>query len=865
MMQPLVFFTIVSRNYLAYALTLMQSVAAQHPDSKRYLCLADQRADDPVLCTDLFETVTIDQLALPDFDAFVFRYDIMELNTAVKPYMFEWLRMHHPQAGLVYLDPDIYVQQPLQDVAQAFADGKLAVLTPHLNAPLPDDGGFPSELSLMRTGAYNCGFVAINAAHPGSAALIDWWSRKLEFGCFVDLDAGLFTDQKWMDLVPGLFPDVCVLRHDGYNVAYWNLVTRPIARAADGSHTANGVLLVFAHFSGVDLAKPDIYSKHQNRLDADGIGDLRPLYDEYLAKLRANGHVEHASKPYAYGRFPDGEFIPKVLRRTYRRHFDVHCEEPEPHPQRMDRDRFNDPFPDLPDVEGLPLTHVMYETWKLRDDLHQSYAMLTPQGREGFIRWYLAHAATDMQLPDRYIECVRQRFKPASGPGSGTRGLRGLLGLLVVRTLDWGKRRGGLARAYARIPLSWRLALRRRVHGASGTPMPWVPAFVPARSSGPAVRVRNPPIVPGANLLGYARGEFGVAENVRSYARALQKVGHPFGIFNLDVGVITRQQDHSMESNFTDTLHYADNVFFVNADQLPIVRTVLGRAAFAGHHNIGYWVWELERFPQAWLGALALIDEVWVPTGFVQGAVAACTDKPVLRMPKAIEFDIPAGMDRAHFGLPRDEFVFLFSYDFNSFIARKNPDAVIAAFRQAFGDGMSGMRLLVKSTNGQRFPDRLAALRQSVADDPRIDVRDGFLSRDDMFGLENTIDCYVSLHRSEGFGLGMAECMYLGKPVIATGYSGNLDFMDRENSLLVDYKLIPVRDGDYPHWQGQRWADADADHAARLMRQVFDDRAFGRRIGAAAAASIRRTNSKAVCGSAVAQRLAEIDRQRAAA
>src|SRR6185437_11574825 len=105
------------------------------------------------------------------FDAFVFRYDIMELNTAVKPYMFEWLRMRNPEAGLVYLDPDIYVLRPLDEVAQAFANCKLAVLTPHLNAPLPDDGKFPTELSLMRTGAYNCGFVAINAAHPQSAAL----------------------------------------------------------------------------------------------------------------------------------------------------------------------------------------------------------------------------------------------------------------------------------------------------------------------------------------------------------------------------------------------------------------------------------------------------------------------------------------------------------------------------------------------------------------------------------------------------------------------------------------------------------------------------------------------------------------------
>jgi len=862
-MAELIFFTIVSRNYLAYALTLMQSVAAQYPDSKRYLCLADERADDPALDTDLFETVTIDQLGLPHFDAFVFRYDIMELNTAVKPYMFEWLRMRHSQAGLVYLDPDIYVLRPLDDVTQAFDEGKLAVLTPHLNAPLPDDGRFPTELSLMRTGVYNCGFVAINAAHPHSAALIEWWSRKLEFDCFVDLEAGLFTDQKWMDMAPALFPDVAVLRHDGYNVAYWNLVSRPVARAGDGGYTANGIPLVFAHFSGVNLGEPDIYSKHQNRFDAAGIGGLRPLYGEYLGRLRHNGHPQHAVKPYAYGHFPDGEKIAPALRRAYHRRFDVGGDQPEPHPLQMDRARFNEVCPELPDVPDLPVSHVMYEVWKMRDDLHDGFNLRMLDGRESYISWFTSTAAAEMGLGERYTAPIKARFKPVAR--KPRRGLGGRLGTLVLRALSWGKRRSGLAKLYARIPFSWRLALRRRVHAAAGMPMPPLPFPTAERRAAQTTRVQKPPVSPGVNLLGYARGEFGIAENVRSYARAIERQGHPFLIFNFDVGTASRQRDRSMERHFSDTLRYAQNVFFINADQMQIARDVLGRQAFAGHHNIGFWVWELEKFPRDWRGAFDLVDEVWVPTEFVRKTIAACTDKPVLRMPKAIEFEAPAGMDRAHFGLPGDEFVFLFSYDFNSFASRKNPEATIAAFRAAFADGTGGVRLLVKSTNGDRFPDKLAALQHSVADDPRIEVRDGFLSRDEMFGLQNAVDCYVSLHRSEGFGLGMAESMYLGKPVIATAYSGNLDFMDRENSLLVDYKMVPLHNGDYPYWQGQQWADADVAHAARLMRQVFDDREFAQRIGAAAAASIRRTNSKAVCGAAVAERLGEVDERRSVA
>ena len=374
--------------------------------------------------------------------------------------------------------------------------------------------------------------------------------------------------------------------------------------------------------------------------------------------------------------------------------------------------------------------------------------------------------------------------------------------------------------------------------------------------------VASPEVRSGVNLLGYARGEFGVAENVRSYARALMQAAYPFLIFDLDVGDISRQQDRSMERHFSDRLRYPSNISFINAEQVQIAHSVLGRAVYSGRYNIGFWAWELEKFPREWHGAFRFVDEVWVPTAFVRDAIAAATDKPVLCIPTAIGFEVPQGMDRMHFGLPRDAFVFLFSYDFNSFASRKNPEAVIAAFRQAFADGVQGARLLVKSTNGDRFPERLEKLRQAAIGDPRIEVRDGFFSRKEMSGLQNAVDGYVSLHRAEGFGLGMAECMYLGKPVIATGYSGNMDFMDAENSLLVDYRMTPLHEGDYMGWRGQRWADPDVAHAARLMRQVFDDRDLARRIGANAAASIRRTHSHAVCGSAMVERLRAIDGRR---
>lgn len=432
------------------------------------------------------------------------------------------------------------------------------------------------------------------------------------------------------------------------------------------------------------------------------------------------------------------------------------------------------------------------------------------------------------------------------------------------RVWQWARFHGSkLAWLYTRIPFSWRLALRQRVHAAAGTPMPpLLPVPADQRRRFQDQLVLLPPTSPGANLLGYAHGEFGVGESLRAYARALEPSGYPFSIFNFDVGTASRQQDRSLDRHVSDTLPYATNAFYINADQMPIARTALGKRAFAGHHNIGFWLWELEKFPRDWHCVLDLVDEVWAPTAFVCDAIRAATNKPVLRMPMPIEFKVPTGVDRAHFGLPPDKFVFLFSYDFNGFASRKNPEAVIAAFRQAFGDGTQGAKLLVKCSNGDRFRDRLGVLQGSVADDPRIEVRDGFLSREAMYALQNSVDCFVSLHRSEGFGLGLAECMYLGKPVIATAYSGNLDFMDHDNSLLVDYRMIPLRHGDYPYWRGQQWADPDIAHAASWMRRLFDDRDLARRIGANAAASIRRSHSREVCATALIARLQQIDRQR---
>ncbi|MEO7934889.1 MAG: glycosyltransferase [Dokdonella sp.] len=850
-----VFFTIASRNYLAYALTLMRSVAEHYPDAPRYLILADRDDGDAALIDAPFVTIPAEALDLPDFDAFAFRYSIMEFNTAIKPYAFAYLRRQHADAGVIYLDPDILLVEPLTEVESAFAQGALAILTPHLVDPVDDDRT-PGERDILSSGTYNCGFIAIGA-HAEADRLIAWWADRLEFGALSDIEAGLFTDQKWVDLVPGLFPDVLILRDQGYNLAYWNLSQRTVSR--HGLHWYAGKQrLAFVHFSGVDLDHPENFSKHQNRHSQATIGSLRPLYEHYLSCLAANGHAEHRAKPYAFGRFIDGEPICDPVRVVYRRYFDKGTEQPQSDPFSMDRHLYDLPCEEQASRVEAPITRLMYAVWKMRSDLQQAFDLGQDEGRRGYIRWFARAAQAEMGIPQRHLDSLHRALEvshveaarnSAIEPVSPAPGLLHRAASLSLDVINWSCRFRLALYFYAAIPERTRSRVRsqlERIAARSGADAP--------------VSIRHNET--GINLVGYAHGEFGVAEILRRHAYALQGGGVPFVVIDFDTGVASRQDDRSMQRYLSQKCRYSVNVFCINADQMLIAHRQLGDEVFAGRYNIGCWFWELEKFPDQWQDAIEIVDEIWVTSPFVRNAIAACTDKPVHIVPVALGVDLPEQFSRSQFGLSEGVFLCLFSFDFNSFFTRKNPEGAIAAFRKAFADGRRDVRLLIKTSNGKRFPEALKYLVDVAAEDDRIEVRDGFLDRSEMWALQACCDCYLSLHRSEGLGLGMAECMLLGKPVVATAYSGNLAFMDVKNSCLVDYSLIPVKEGEYPAWQDQHWAEPDLDQAAAYLIRLADEPAYERQIGQAAKASVVQQLSPAASVAAMTARLTEIRAQR---
>lgn len=367
--------------------------------------------------------------------------------------------------------------------------------------------------------------------------------------------------------------------------------------------------------------------------------------------------------------------------------------------------------------------------------------------------------------------------------------------------------------------------------------------------------------VRGINLHGYFTRWLGLGECARLYANAMLASGYPVSLHDVDVDIPHKRHDRTLEPHLGVASLFTRDLIFVNPDHWEDTLQTIATRHGRGRHVIGYWFWELENFPDDWLHALNQVDEIMVSSAFVEQSVRRVCSKPVTRVPLPLVLGIDSGLQRSHFGLRDDDYVFFYSFDFNSSIARKNPNAAIEAFLYAFPRGDEKVAMLIKSSNGDRDTAALMQLLGAAARDRRIVVRDDMLERSDLQALHRCIDVYVSLHRCEGFGLGMAEAMCMGKVVVATAYSGNMEFMTTANSCLVDYRMVAVQQGEYPHAEGQQWADPDPRHAASYMHALYQDRELGNCLGAQAARDMARDFSVETCMNVLAQRFHLIDRE----
>ncbi|WP_207804885.1 glycosyltransferase [Rhodopseudomonas palustris] len=328
----------------------------------------------------------------------------------------------------------------------------------------------------------------------------------------------------------------------------------------------------------------------------------------------------------------------------------------------------------------------------------------------------------------------------------------------------------------------------------------------------------------GVNLIGYAEGVFGIGEDIRCLAAVLRHADVPFCIYNVELSETRATSAPSaLASLFVDRPVFPINVFCMTAFETERLRIERGADLFAHRYNIGYWPWELSTVPQYWRHAFDAMDEIWAISHFVARVFARATTRPVRFMPPYVGVEAVAPFARATANFSAADFVFLTMFDFNSYIARKNPLGAIAAFQAAFPDRFGNERLLIKSINGHVHPDAFHRVLARIGDDDRIALLDGPMSRAEVCGLIADIDCFVSLHRSEGFGRIIAEAMYLGTPVIATDYSGSTSFLDAATGFTVDYRLVEVESGAYIFSDGSQWAEPDLAGAVDHLRRVRSD------------------------------------------
>lgn len=769
--------TIAARNYLPFARILARSFKEHNPDDSFVVLVVDaapgELADEPD-----FEIAGPQDLSLDpeEFRRMAFIYNITELSTSLKPWALEMLLDRGADVA-VYLDPDILVYSSLSEIT-ALSHEHGIVLTPHAVTPMPRDGLRPTEADIMGAGVYNLGFIAVGS---GNRPMLHWWQERLRRDSISAPHQMLFTDQRWIDLVPSYWAHA-ILRDPGYNVAYWNLESRPMERI--GSEiSVGGRPLRFFHFSGYRPESPWMLSKYVTdnpRVVLSEHPVVKSLCEDYGSQAEAAGLADGALVDYRYNTLTDGTPVSATMRRLYR-------------DAVLQADLGQGNYPPL---AFDPATEHELVSW-FRD------------GQRGG--------------PNRLLRAVwKERLDvQAAFPSGLTSGSSALLG--------WA-RRAGVAEGAIPANLLSPLGL---------DPLAAVPT------------VRSD--APGLNLAGYFAAELGMGQSARLLVDAVSAAGYPFSTI-VSGRTVSRQK--AKFNSVDDGTRYPINVAVVNADQFGLWSQDVGAELLSDRYTIGMWAWEVEEFPDIYNGALNLVDEIWAISRFVRDAIAAKTDKPVYVFPHPIPLPDPAAvvpLDRESVGLSEESY-FLFVFDYLSVFERKNPLALVRAFTSAFSDS-EGPQLVIKTINGHRCRTDREQLR--LACSARSDIRliEEYLDSEVLRSLMANATAYVSLHRSEGYGHTMSEAMALGRPVIATAYSGNMDFMDESNSLLVPYGLVPVAQGSGPYPTSTHWAEPDTVAAARYMRRLIDDPDFGDAIGQQARLSIEDSGSVAVAARFVRERV----------
>jgi hypothetical protein len=775
------------------------AAAAGAEESSRAAANADESLPVRSICGDLDL----------DLDALLALHGEQDLTALLLAPLLQ-RRAEESGEAVLHLPSGVWVLDALEPIETALS-ARPVLLVPRCTAELPDDGLEPSPSELERVGRIEETIVGIDGGSD-SLAFLDWWGEHVE-RTLGSLDARAAgerpEDRPWLarflELAPARFA-TAVLDDAGCNLSMWNLHRHTLAAAPDGSLLVDGRRpLRFLNLPGFDPAHPHRLSATASRARVSRAPVLHELCERYAAELRRCGFSDSDHHAEIGRRLHDGTVYDEPLRALYGSALAL-----------------GEPVEDLFGERGTRAflawlegpaprgaahgvnRYVFHRVARERPDVVRAYPDLDGPDGEEYLTWCWAFGRDELAIPDRFMP-PRPGYEPTTP----------------------------------------RAALEAAI-----PPSPDAPATSqPPAGDGPAVR-----------LTGYLGHTLGLGAAARGYVQALGAAGVPVRTVSvplhhlaLPVALADEYGRHGFEDLVHDGRHGFE-IVAVNADELPDFVERLGEDYFQGP-RIGIWGWETNTIPARWQRAFALVDEIWVYSRFMAANIGAATEVPTIALPPPVQRPA-AAPPPLRLGVP-DGFLFLFVFDYLSTIQRKNPVGLIKAFKRAFAPG-EGPQLLIKTINAPLRPLAEEEVLWAAHGREDIHVVDRSLAGVELDGLMAACDCYASLHRAEGFGLTMAEAMAIGKPVIATGYSGNVDFMNGDNSLLVDYAIGRVGPECEIYPPEGEWADPSVEHAAELMRRVHDHPEEAAALGARAREDIARQLSPEATGAAMRRRLEEL-------
>ncbi len=747
-----------------------------------------------------------------DVDALIACHDERDLIALVLPRFLE-AYSKKVEGPVMHLPPTAWVTGDLQPVADAMSEHSV-MLAPRASHDPPDDGLGPSVAELEAVGRISDTIMGVDGS-PEACGFLRWWGGHLErmLGSLDGTEArGRPEDRPWLarllELAPARFA-TAVLDDPGCGASMWNLHARRLVSTPAGVTVDGRWPLRFMDLAGFQPDHPYRLNAIASRVRASRSAPLHELCATYASELaqagwRGTDESHEVGRTLANGLVFDEALAGLLGRATAlgERFEDLFGEQG----SQAFTEWLTGPAPR--GAEHGITRYVFYRVLRERPDVMRAYPDLDGADGVEYVAWCRAFGREELEIPERFMPSPPSSRSPVAPDVSSP----------------------------APVPST-----------ASGAHMPTLRQY---DSGPPAVRV--------SGYLGHA---LGLGSAARGYAQALSAAGVPTS--TATVALEHMELPAELEGtygrhDFEDLVHHGRHGFeliAVNPDELPAFVDRVGEDYFQGP-RIGIWGWETNSIPARWQRAFTLVEEIWVYSRFMAENIGGATSVPVVALPPPVQ--PPAVHSKPmRLGVP-EGYMFLFIFDYLSTIQRKNPVGLIEAFKRAFPPG-EGPQLLIKTINGPLRPLAEEALLWAAHGRPDIHVVDCSLNGAERDALVRTCDCYVSLHRSEGFGLTMAEAMALGKPVIGTGYSGNVDFMNAENSYLVDYEIGRVGPDCEIYPADGEWARPSVEHAAELMRRVVERPEEAAAIGQRAREDVARELSLEATGGAMRRRLEELD------